>query len=308
MKFITQQPPTHGFFYEFNRANSQRNSDMSSEPESTVEESVGDYLRNTRKSKGFELTEISLETKISVKNLTAMEENNYGVLPAEVFSRGYYALYADVLSLDPFIIQQKYDNEKSFSKKNENSLHQSITYSRDYPNIAERPYSQPFSYVGLTILLLLAVGAFLCWYFSWNPATYLSHMIQSRQETTQQQKPLKSPEKEFFELQNMLNIPSLSNASEVTRRLSPPVVEAGNYILNAHFMETTKVTIVIDDTPVYDSVYKKGESAAWSAEERINITLPGKTATLLSLNKNPIHLPETDNATLTISIPNDLQQ
>lgn len=281
---------------------------MSSEPDSTTEESLGDYLRNTRTSKGLELAEISAETKISVKNLMAMEENNYDVLPAEVFSRGFYTLYAKVLSLDPSIVLRKFDNEKSLSKKNENSLRSSISYSRDYPSMAERPYSLPFSNVGLIVLLLLVFGAFLCWYFSWNPATYLSQMIQNRQDTTQQQTILKSPEKEFFELQKMLSIPSLSNASEIKQQASPPVVQTDNYIINAHFKETTKVTIVIDNKPVYDSVYKKGESAAWSAKDRINITLPGKTATLLSLNKNPIHLPKTDNATLTISIPNDLKE
>ena len=281
---------------------------MSSKIDSTAEESLGDYLRNTRTAKGIELAEISTETKVSVKNLKAMEENNYDVLPAEVFSRGFYTLYANVLSLDPSIILGKYDQEKSFSKKNEDSLRPSINYSRDYPKMAKRPYSLPFSYIGLIVLLLLIFGAFLCWYFSWNPATYLSHKIQTSQNTTQQETVLKSPEKEFFVLQNMLSIPSLSNASEIQQQSTSPVVETDNYIINAHFKDTTKVTIAIDDTPVYDSVYKKGESAAWSAKDRINITLPGKTSTLLSLNKKPIHLPKTDNATLTISIPNDLQE
>lgn len=280
---------------------------MSSEPDSTVEESLGDYLRSTRVSKGLELADIVAETKISDRIVKAMEENNYDVLPAEVFSRGFYTLYAKTLSLEPSIVLEKYDNEKSFLKKNQDSLRSSISYGQDYPGMAERPYSLPFSYIGLTILFLLFFGAFICWYFSWNPATYLSQKIQSRQDTTQQETILKSPEKEFFELHKMLSIPSLSNASEIHKQSSSPVVETGTYIINADFKETTRVTLVIDDKPVYDSVYKKGESAAWSANERINITLPGKTATLLSLNKTPIHLPKSDNATLTISIPNDLQ-
>ena len=174
--------------------------------------------------------------------------------------------------------------------------------------MAERPNSLPLSYLGVVVLVLLIFGAFLSWYFSWNPATYLSEKIQNGQETTQQPPQLKSPEKEFFELQNMLSIPSTSNASEIKQQFKSPVIVTDAYIVKAAFKETTKVTLVIDNKPVYDSVYEKGDTAVWSAKNKIDITLPGKTTTYLSLNKTQIHLPKTDNTTLTIRIPNDLQQ
>lgn len=281
---------------------------MSPELSEIISDSLGDYLRNARTSKGLDFAEIAQETKISIKNLIAMEEDNYDSLPSEVFTRGFYNLYAGTLSLEPSFVLKKYENEKSFSNKREGNLHQSSNFSLEYGNMAERPNSLPFLHIGVFIFLLLTFGAFLCWYFSWNPATYLSQKIRSGQETTQQETILKSPEKEFFELQNMLSIPSTSNASEIKQQYTSPVIATDNYIVKAHFKETTKVTLVIDDKPVYDSVYKKGDSAAWSAKNKLNITLPGKTATLLSLNKTPIYLPKTDNSTLTISIPNDLLQ
>ncbi|PHR27693.1 MAG: hypothetical protein COA36_08455 [Desulfotalea sp.] len=281
---------------------------MSSEPRETTEESPGDLLRNARISKGFDLAQMADNTKISIKNLTAMEENNYDSLPAEVFRRGFYTLYANQLSLDPSIILGKYDDEKALTTTPDSDLQPCSNSSKDYRDMAQRPNSFPSSCIGLATLLLLFFGAFLSWYFSWNPATYLSQKIQNLQETTQIEAPLKSPEKEFFELQNMLSIPTLSNASEIEQQFTPAVVATGKYIIIAQFKETTKVTLAIDDRPVFDSVYKKGDSVTWSANEKINITLPGKTATALSLNKTPILLPQTENATLTISIPNDLQQ
>ncbi|MFT5697611.1 MAG: cytoskeleton protein RodZ [Desulforhopalus sp.] len=281
---------------------------MSPQLNETPVESLGDYLRNARASAGLDFEQVVEMTKISIKNIKAMEENHYDSLPAEVFSRGFYTLYANLLSLDPSIVLRKYDNEKSFSKNGKGSLNPSANHSRKYEVMAERPNSLPFSYIGLLVLLLLVFGSFLCWYFSWNPATYLSEQIRNHQDTTQEQTTLKSPEKEFFELQNMLSIPSMSNASEIKQQVKSPVVATDNYIVKAQFKETTKVTLAIDGKPVYDSVYKKGESAVWSAKEKINITLPGKTTTILSLNKTTIHLPKTDNTTLTISIPNDLQE
>ena len=280
---------------------------MSSDSSENTGQTLGEILHTTRISLGLDFDQISHSTKISVKNLRAMEEDDYDSLPAEVFTRGFYALYAKQLSLEPSLILKQYNAEKSFSRKNKYSSQGVIQHGQDYRTMAERPNSMPFSCIGLLVMLLLILGAFLSWYFSWNPATYLSQKIRSDKETSQKST-LQSPEKEFFEIHNMLNIPSITNASEIKQQFPSPVVATDKYIIKAQFKETTKVTLAIDDKPVYDSVYNKGDSVAWSAKNKMNITLPGKTATLLSMNKTPIHLPKADNATLTISIPYDLDK
>lgn len=280
---------------------------MSSDPIHTTGETLGDILCSTRISLGLEFDQVSETTKISLKNLLAMEENDYDSLPAEVFTRGFYNLYARQLDLDPSVVLRQYDNEKSFAPKKNDSLQNSTHYNRDYENMAERPNAMPFSCMGLLVMLLLCFGAFLCWYFSFNPATYLSQKIRHSPETSQTNV-LQSPEKEFFELHKMLSIPTSSNAAEIKQQFMTPVVATDQYIIKAHFKENTKVTLAIDNKPVFDSVYKKGDRAAWSAQDKINITLPGTTTTLLSLNNTPIHLPKTENSTLTVSIPNDIDR
>ena len=44
----------------------------------------------TRINLGLDLVAVAGETKISTKNLQAMEENNFAALPAEAFARGFY--------------------------------------------------------------------------------------------------------------------------------------------------------------------------------------------------------------------------
>jgi len=271
----------------------------------TTKENLGELLRSTRISLDLDYDQVSKATKISVQNLRAMEANDYDSLPAEVFTKGFYNLYARELILDPSTILRQYDNEKSLIRKQSDSLQSSISYDRNYGSMAERPNAMPFSCLGLLIMLLLGFGAFLCWYFSFNPATYLSDKIRKGPETSINNT-LQSPEKEFFELYNMLSIPTSSNAAEIKQQRMAPVVATDQYIIKALFQDTTKVTLSIDGRPVFDTVYNKGECATWSAQDMINITLPGETTTLLSLNKTPIPLPKTDNATLTVSIPNDI--
>ena len=54
--------------------------------------------------------------------------------------------------------------------------------AQEVGNMAERPSYMPFSFFGLLVLLMLLLGGVLSWYFSWNPATYLSQKLRSLEE------------------------------------------------------------------------------------------------------------------------------
>lgn len=145
--------------------------------------SLGDYLREARINSGADLATIALETKIAQKSLQAMEENNFAQLPAEVFTRGFYALYAKSLALDSEEILRMYMQQKPNQRKSGSLL--SLPRARlaqEVESMAERPAFQPISFFGLVLLVMLFFGGFLCWYFSWNPATYLSQKLRSLEQ------------------------------------------------------------------------------------------------------------------------------
>jgi len=60
----------------------------------------GKILKTEREKQGKSLKEISVNLKLSNDYLTAIEEDNYSELPAEVFTKAYLRLYADELGLD----------------------------------------------------------------------------------------------------------------------------------------------------------------------------------------------------------------
>ena len=144
---------------------------------------VGDLLRETRIKLGLDLIAVAEETKISPRNLQAIEDSNFTSLPAEVFTRGFYSLYARMLSLDPGEILAMYGEERRKTlKSGANTTPPPNRLAQDMANLAERPTSLSFSYFGLLLFLFLLFGAFLCWYFSWNPASYLSEKLRSLEE------------------------------------------------------------------------------------------------------------------------------
>ena len=144
---------------------------------------LGEYLRETRINLGVDLVTVAEETKISSKSLQAMEENNFANLPAEAFARGFYALYAKSLALDGEEILKMYMQQRPNQQKSGALLSLPRTkLAQEVETMAERPAFKPFSFFGLVLLLLLFFGGFLCWYFSWNPATYLSQKLRSLEQ------------------------------------------------------------------------------------------------------------------------------
>lgn len=288
---------------------------------------LGELLRETRIKQGFDLEAVAEGTRISPKNLLAIEEGNFAALPAEVFTRGFYALYARHLALDPKEILSLYGRERKIIPKESH-------YKTPPPNrlvenmkhLAAPPSSLPFAYFGLMLLLLLLFGAFLCWYFSWNPASYLSIKLRSLnaaqqvEQTTGLHNQPPVPQSVFAIVQgrkttpaqpHLLNLSSPSLATAATTQPEerhPPLPSSGTtkYHVNAVFQEETKISLTLDDNPQRTMTFKNGEQVSWRAVEKLIITLPVNARTKISLNEIPLELPKPDNNCITLAIPEHL--
>jgi flagellar biosynthesis protein FlhG len=79
--------------------------------ESFEEEGVpydGQRLRRNRLQRGVELDQIARVTKISPTNLRFIEDENFEMLPAAVYVRGFVTAYARALGLDPARVAPDY--------------------------------------------------------------------------------------------------------------------------------------------------------------------------------------------------------
>ena len=68
--------------------------------ESAPRHTIGDLLRDTRKSYGGEIDRIAATLRIRASYLTAIEENQYDKLPGPVYAQGFVRAYAVHLGLD----------------------------------------------------------------------------------------------------------------------------------------------------------------------------------------------------------------
>jgi len=63
-------------------------------------ESVGEFFRQVRETKGLTVDEVASKTRIRADFVQAIEEGNFAKLPDQVFARGFVRSYARSLGLD----------------------------------------------------------------------------------------------------------------------------------------------------------------------------------------------------------------
>jgi|GEM_PF-882131 len=65
-----------------------------------MNESLGTYLKRSREEKNVSIEQVAYATRISLKMLRALEEDDHSALPASTFVRGYLQAYAKYVRLD----------------------------------------------------------------------------------------------------------------------------------------------------------------------------------------------------------------
>jgi cytoskeletal protein RodZ len=71
---------------------------------------IGNTLREARLCRGLAIAECEAETKIRAKYLRALEEEEFDLLPAPSYVRGFLRTYADYLGLDGQLVLDEYNS------------------------------------------------------------------------------------------------------------------------------------------------------------------------------------------------------
>ncbi len=82
--------------------------DFDAELDEESQDFDGGALRRARLRRGVELDQISSVTKISVRYLTSIEEEEFEKLPASVYVRGFVSAYARAIGLDGRRVSSSY--------------------------------------------------------------------------------------------------------------------------------------------------------------------------------------------------------
>src|SRR4051794_13719715 len=65
-----------------------------------MSETLGEKLRQAREEKGYTISEVSENTRISPLYLESIENNDYSILPGGIFNKGFVKSYAKFVGIN----------------------------------------------------------------------------------------------------------------------------------------------------------------------------------------------------------------
>src|SRR2546430_2422259 len=71
---------------------------------------LGNSLRDVRVRQGLDHAQVEQATKIRAKYIRALEDEQFGILPAQTYVKGFLRSYADFLGLDGQVYVDEYDS------------------------------------------------------------------------------------------------------------------------------------------------------------------------------------------------------
>jgi cytoskeleton protein RodZ len=272
-------------------------------------ETLGQFLQRQRTEKGVDLLEAAEETRIPLGTLRAMENGDYAALPADAFARGFYAIYARLLKLDTSNILEQYTKERGSSLRNQKkSIQTPSKLGETVSPMAERPLITPLSMLGFSLVLLVLITITLCWFFSWNPANFLSERLQSfgkAPTVAQKTEARTAPASQISAIEASKPLPpeTVTHGQALDTGQNTASLSAGKYTLRAEFQEQTKVTVTVDEEFPVELTFTAGQAHDWHAKNSIVLALPSNTKARLTMNGVIIPLPGPVNGYITVSIP-----
>ena len=106
---------------------------------------IGSSLREARLRQGLEFPEIEQATKVRVKHLKALEDEQFDLLPAQTYVKGFLRTYAEYLGLDGQLYVDEFNSRYAIGEE-------------EPAPIARRSVGRPPSRVDSRRLLLVLLG------------------------------------------------------------------------------------------------------------------------------------------------------
>jgi hypothetical protein len=117
---------------------------------------IGNALRTSRERQGIELGQVERETRIRVRYLAALESEQFELLPARAYAKGFLRVYADFLGLDGRLIVAEFDAR--FPDAEQPELVPAPVRANVAPVWARRPPVLLLSVAGVAVALLGVVA------------------------------------------------------------------------------------------------------------------------------------------------------
>jgi cytoskeleton protein RodZ len=218
--------------------------------------SLGQELRRERELRGISLREIADSTRISLRFLQAIEEDQFDRIPGEFFVRAILRSYVKSIGLDEHQVLNRYQEVQSFEEQYQDREKENVTRPRKLPPVLSR---RRMKFV-IAAIAVIAVGLALLYIFSLSPGKEPSTLQETKLPAS---------------LSVTLPEPQPAEAE------AEPIRELR---LRLDFVEETWLRVYADGKSAWDGIKTTGESLEVTAEREVLLNLGNAGGFGLTIN------------------------
>lgn len=125
---------------------------------------IGTTLRDARVRRDISLQRAEEDTKIRVKYIQAMENEDFDVLPGGTYVKGFLRTYADYLGIDHQLMLDEYNEHYGSGEHREHIIHAAMSaHGEPAPRSRRNQKNRNYIFVALLAIAIIAVLAYLGW-------------------------------------------------------------------------------------------------------------------------------------------------
>lgn len=233
---------------------------------------VGEILRAERDKQGLTVKDVEKGTSIRALYIQAIEDGKYGVLPGEVYLKGFIRNYASFLGLDPQKMMEIYrENQVPQQSQPTQPVQQAqpapapAATRTDARRETKGGGSTGRWLIALLVIALVAGGA-------WAAMNYLNQPAPA---------PTPKPPQAQTPVQPAPTPATPKPAAPAPAPAARPVTVAAKYTADCW------TQVIADGREIYEGIPKVGDSFTWNADQTMTVRLGNAAGVELTYNGQP---------------------
>ena len=275
----------------------------------------GERLRREREMRGITLDEIAEATKIGVRSLRALEQEQFEKLPGGIFNKGFVRAYARFLGIDEEQAVADYlsaseDKEESSTPEKKPGKLVSVEKTETRPETAESA-GPPWRVAAVIVLVaVLAAGGWYA-YNRWRTQHEGAAALASEPPPVSIATPQSTPAPDTAAIATPTTPPTASPASPDLTSAAPPAADnkATEFVVVVHAVQDSWMKISADGKLVMaGEVLKASGQKEVRAQKEIVLTVGNAGGVEVSHNGKALASLGPENKTRTVTFTPDGMQ
>jgi cytoskeleton protein RodZ len=252
---------------------------------------LGQELKRRREAKGIELQDISNATRVAVRFLRAIEEDDFASLPGGLFTRSFIRTYARHVGMD---------EEEAISRYYEQTGQTREDIPR-YPFTAvaaERARSIFWTRVVIALFVagVLALGGYGGWHYWQREGKSWVERWASRRATVPEQKPAPAPAAPPAPSSEAVSAAPPPEAAEEATAVTAPASETSPVSkpleIRLEATDNCWISVQVDDEPKpRQEMLRAGDVRVFTPQKQVRLSVGSVPALKVTINGQPAQLP-----------------